>query len=175
MRKHGVYCGSSGEPVLNLEAIQPDCPYELFNNNILIKESTGVRAYYDSDFRTAINKGYYKSITVRFLPSGLIYSDTNETKMLSCCMKCIWKTFSSIKIYLPFEIEQNILSVSSSQKFIQYISHFSYSFGFAPLHFFGIRGITKKGEGEFFFISDTISTTPVLQIETDLPFYNPEN
>lgn len=169
MKLHGVYSSISGEPILNLNAIQPDCSYALYNDDIFIKESTGVHAFYDSLFRSALeNDRRQKEILIDFIAGGAVYSKNREDDILKSCMKSFWREFKSLKIYIPYNIESIIIKAMESQNFILHPTHFCYSFDFSPLHFFGIKGITRKGDGDFFFMSDNFFTTQVLKIETKL-------
>jgi hypothetical protein len=164
--RHGIYNSLNGEIVLELNSIQPECTYTLYHNNTFVKESSGACAYYDPDFRSVFKQEAHKNIDYQFLPKGHIYTNGREHKILQCCRNCFWREFSILKIFIPYEIERSITTASASQNFIIQITHFCFSFDFMPLHFFGLKGITPRGDGEIYFISDHIFTTAVLQMET---------
>jgi hypothetical protein len=164
--KHGVYNSNTGEPVLNLNAIVPDCTYALFLENLLIKESLGFEAYYDTRFRSILERNSQsKKVCTIFLSEGSVYTKEKEDNYLKICMKSYWREMSFLKVFLPYEIEATIKSACNSNSFLLLATHYSYSYDFFPLHFFGLKGISKSGDGEIFFISDNIFTTPILKIE----------
>jgi len=103
---------------------------------------------------------------VTFLESGGMYSQGKEEKFLKALNNVQWEDIYFMKTFLPTHIEKIVWEACSFKIYLD-PKRYCYSNAFFPLHFFGIMGVVKFDNKEIyedFYLSDEITTTPILTI-----------